>query len=277
MKIAIIGGGNMGGAFARGIKRHFSQGDFELVVSEKNVEKHLSFHTLEIVTTTKNIEAVEGADVVILAVKPVDMEATCREIALRLPARCIVLSIAAGVRVASLTSWLTGQSSGQSVGDSASAPHIVRVMPNLLADIGKSMTVWFTDVKDETVKKLVGKILSSIGNAHRVSSEDEIDMATAISGCGPAYVWYFMEKMILAGVNIGLNPLVSKMLTIQTFAGATSAAEHDEFDPTTMRLKVASKGGSTERAIAIFDEQHLGATIDEALRAAYQRAAELGG
>lgn len=273
MKIAIIGGGNMGGAFARGIKRHFSEGDFELIVSEKNVEKHLSFHTLEIVTTTKNIDAVDNADVVILAVKPVDMESTCRDISVHLPAKCVVLSIAAGVRVASLASWLA-------------CPRVVRVMPNLLADIGKSMTVWFTDMQDETTKKLVGKILGSIGSAHQVASENEIDMATAISGCGPAYVWYFMEKMILAGVNIGLDPAVSKMLTIQTFAGASalatdvspsSAADHGEFDPTAMRLKVASKGGSTERAIAVFDQRNLNAIIDEALLAAYRRAAEQGG
>lgn len=263
MKIAIIGGGNMGEAFARGIHRHFSGGDFELCVAEKNVEKHLVFHSLEIVTTSHNLEAVDNADAVILAVKPADMEQTCRDISLHLPGKCMVISIAAGVKLDSLKEWLA-------------CNRVVRVMPNLLASIGKSTTVWYTDVQDEAMKILATKILESIGSAHEVGSENEIDMATAISGCGPAYVWYFMEKMIAAGVAIGLDAQIAKALTLQTFEGASTMALGEGFDPTAMRLKVASKGGSTEQAIAVFDEKGIEGIIDGAIRAAYKRAEELG-
>ncbi len=259
MKIAIIGGGNMGEAFARGIHRHFSGGDFELIVSEKNVEKHLAFHSLEIVTTSHNLEAVDNADVVILAVKPVDMEQTCRDISIHLPGKCVVISIAAGVKLAALKEWLANE-------------NVARTMPNLLASIGKSTTVWYSEIEDKELKMLVRKILESIGSAHEVGSENEIDMATAISGCGPAYVWYFMEKMIAAGVAIGLDAQVARALTLQTFEGASTMALSEGFDPTTMRFKVASKGGSTERAIAVFDEKNVEGIIDEAIRAAYKRA-----
>lgn len=268
MKIAIIGGGNMGEAFARGIHRHFSGGDFELIVSEKNVEKHLAFHSLEIVTTSHNLEAVDNADVVILAVKPADMEQTCRDISIHLPGKCVVISIAAGVKLAALKEWLA-------------CSNVVRVMPNLLASIGKSTTVWYGEIENQELKILIGKVLESIGSAHEVGSENEIDMATAISGCGPAYVWYFMEKMIAAGVAIGLDAQVARALTLQTFEGASAMAMgaqagDESFDPTAMRLKVASKGGSTEQAIHVFDEKNVGGIIDEAIRAAYKRAEGLG-
>ncbi len=269
MKIAIIGGGNMGEAFAKGIHRHFSGGDFELCVAEKNVEKHLAFHSLEIVTTSRNLDAVDNADVVILAVKPVDMEATCRDISVHLPGKCVVISIAAGVKLAALKEWLASD-------------RVARTMPNLLASIGKSTTVLYSEIKDTELRMLVRKILESIGSAHEVASENEIDMATAISGCGPAYVWYFMEKMIAAGVAIGLDAEVAKALTLQTFEGASTYATGtpvgaspggENFDPTSMRLKVASKGGSTEQAIHVFDEKNVEGIIDEAIRAAYARAA----
>lgn len=249
----------MGEAFARGIHRHFSGGDFELIVSEKNVEKHLAFHSLEIVTTSHNLEAVDNADVVILAVKPADMEQTCRDISIHLPGKCVVISIAAGVKLAALVSWLACE-------------QVVRVMPNLLASIGKSTTVWYSEIENQELKILVGKVLESIGSAHEVGSENEIDMATAISGCGPAYVWYFMEKMIAAGVAIGLDAQVARALTLQTFDGASTMAMNEGFDPTEMRLKVASKGGSTEQAIHVFDEKNVEGIIDEAIRAAYKRA-----
>lgn len=258
----------MGEAFARGIHRHFTGGDFELVVSEKNVEKHLAFHSLEIVTTSHNLDAVDNADVVILAVKPVDMEQTCRDISIHLPGKCVVISIAAGVKLAALKEWLASD-------------RVARTMPNLLASIGKSTTVWYSEIEDKELKILVGKVLESIGSAHEVASENEIDMATAISGCGPAYVWYFMEKMIAAGVAIGLDAQVAKALTLQTFEGASAMAADslvgvDGFDPTAMRLKVASKGGSTEQAIRVFDEKNVEGVIDEAIRAAYERAAGQG-
>lgn len=262
MTIAIIGGGNMGEAFARGIHEHFEHGDFEVIVSEHNTEKHATFHKLEIRATGSNLEAVEGADIVILAVKPKDMEETCRGIASHVSG-AIIISIAAGVSLKSLTDWL-------------GTSRVVRVMPNLLASIGKCVSVWFGDIDSES-KLLVQKLLESIGTAVEVTSEDAIDQGTAISGCGPAYVWYMMEKMISAGVKIGLPEAVSREITMQTFLGASEmAAIEPNFDPQVMRTKVASKGGTTEQAIRVFDEHDVEGILEEAVMAAYERAKELG-
>lgn len=266
MKIAIIGGGNMGEAFARGLREHFDTEQLELSVCERNIEKHLVFHSLEIVATASHLDAVRDADVVILAVKPADMEQSCRDISTILTPQTLVISLAAGVRLDSLTAWL---------GDGASA-RIVRVMPNLLASIGRSVCVWYCDIADTATKKLVQQILQSVGTAHELDTEEDIDKATAISGCGPAYVWYFMEKMIAAGEKIGLDSQLAKKLTLETFSGAGLLAVHGDFDPHAMRLKVASKGGSTERAIAVFDEREIDTTMDDAVKSAYERAKELG-
>lgn len=267
MKIAIIGGGNMGEAFARAIKQHFEHGDFEVMVSEKNVEKHLAFHQLEVLTTSSNLDAADNADIVILAVKPYDIEAVCRELSVKLPGKCVVISIAAGITLASLTEWLA-------------TDRVARVMPNLLASIGKSMTVWATKLSDDEAKKLVIAILNCVGQAVELDREEDIDLAGAICGCGPAYVWYFMEKIIAAGVTGGLDPAIAKMLTMQTFLGASVMASGEgvagDFNPLEMRMKVATKGGATQQAIDVFDARNVGGILEEAVLAAYKRCVEMG-
>jgi pyrroline-5-carboxylate reductase len=270
MKITIIGGGNMGEAFARGLHEHFDTEfdtePLELSVCERNVEKHPVFHSLEIVATASHVDAVRGADVVILAVKPADMAQTCRDISGVLTRETLVISIAAGVRLDSLTSWF-GEIS----------PRIVRVMPNLLASIGRSVCVWYCDIADTATKKLVQQILQSVGAAHELDTEEDIDKATAISGCGPAYVWYFMRTMMAAGRNIGLSSELSRALTLETFDGASVFAAHrSDFDPEVMGQRVASKGGATEQALEVFDKRGLAEVIIAAVDAAYKRSVELG-
>ena len=139
------------------------------------------------------------------------------------------------------------------------------------------MSVWVGNSHlDNEQRQLVKMLLSAIGKELELSSEDEIDQATAISGCGPAYVWYFMEKMIAAGREIGLSEEQSRLLTSQTFLGAVKLLEVTSESVTELRTKVASKGGCTEKALSIFDADNFEKIVKKAIRGAYDRAKEFG-
>lgn len=248
MKIAILGAGNMGTAFAKGL------------------ESHAKDHELTIVLTnhaSENLSAIQNAEIIILAVKPKDISAVCQQISGHIQPDALVISIAAGVKIEQLTSDL-------------SHSLIVRVMPNLLATIGESMSGWFAPSLNANQKKLVRLILSAIGKEVEVSSEDEIDKITAMSGSGPAYVWLFMESMIQSGVDLGLSLEQSKALTIQTFLGASKLAALGIDDVSTLRERVTSKGGTTERALAVFEDAHVREIFQKAVQSAYNKAKELG-
>lgn len=263
MNIAIIGGGNMGEAFAKGIHEKCEH----LVVCERNLDRHAIFTQLNVAVSQTHEDIVRDADIVILAVKPHDMEDTCASIAPILKPNALILSIAAGVTIDSLKTWLKKNTG------------IVRVMPNLLAVIGKSVSVWYAPHASNAEKELTQSMLESLGTAYELMSEEAIDQATAISGCGPAYVWYVLDGIIAAGKTLGLPPRLAHDLATQTLLGSAIFAgetRKSDFNPADMCQKVASKGGSTEKALAVFEERGLKKIIAAGIEAAYERAKEMG-
>lgn len=287
MNIAIIGGGNMGEAFAKGIHEKFLHNERDqfaetslrtgahdndkLSICERNLDRHAIFSALKITVSQTHEEIAKNADIIILAVKPNDIQQTCESISQLIKSDALIFSIAAGITIDSLEKWLKG--------DKNTAPKIVRIMPNLLASIGKSVSVWYAPNLSNTEKELTQAILESLGTAYELASEEVVDQATAISGCGPAYLWYFMDAIVAAGEKIGLPHKLAHDLSAQTILGAAIFAgethKHD-FDPKVMCQKVASKGGSTEKALAVFEERNFKKIIETAVEAAYNRAREMG-
>ena len=261
MKIAILGGGNMGSAFAKGIYQNIDKCTVGVSDTNKDKLKQISAGN-SIVVSSKNMDIVDGADIVILAIKPQDFGTLLTELKNKIPKKAIVISIAAGVKISKIKNGLKHSL-------------VVRVMPNLPALIGKGMSSWFGPGLNYAQKNSVKLILKSIGEEVEVKSEDEIDKATAISGSGPAYVFYFAEKMIKAGVKLGLKEDVSRKLTIQMLLGATELLSKSEDNEKTLRERVTSKKGTTEQAIKTFDKKKMGATIEAAVKNAYKRAKEL--
>ncbi|MBI5152164.1 pyrroline-5-carboxylate reductase [Candidatus Peregrinibacteria bacterium] len=255
MKIGIIGGGNMGSAFAKGLRKNLKGAC--VVISDK---KHAGKKIVE-----SNIAAARNADVLILAVKPQDLAECLRGLRGAISKNCIVISIAAGVKVNKISRLLRHK-------------FVCRVMPNLLATIGKSISTWYAPGFNAGQKLIVKNILRAVGEEIGVKSDDYIDKASCISGCGPAYVWYFMENLIKAGVSLGLTEAVSRKLTSQTFLGAakmgTGVAERDG-GIKNLRLAVTSKKGTTEQAIKIFEKKKMPAIFSAAVKAAYKRTKEL--
>ena len=204
------------------------------------------------------------SDVVILAVKPQDFPALAEQIKPYLHAGQLLLSIMAGIRINTIIQLL-------GIG------RVVRCMPNLPAQIGMGMTV-FTSSPDIDKKELftVQNLINTTGKSVYVEDENMIDAATAISGSGPAYVYYFMESMIQAGVKMGFSLAEAELLVNQTFMGAVHLHNQNEFTCNEWIKKVASRGGTTEAAIKIFDEFDLDDKIGKGLDAAFERAKELG-
>jgi len=208
--------------------------------------------------------AVQTADCIVLAVKPQQMRALATELAPLVGDRLIV-SIAAGVRRGTVSAWLGG------------TRRIVRVMPNTPALVGAGVTALNAGPEvTEAERAAAQAIFASVGEALWVPREEDIDAVTAVSGSGPAYVFYFMEAMLAACAQLGLDPVASRTLVLQTFAGATKLALGAEEPPATLRERVTSKGGTTEAALARFAADDLKSRIVAAIGIAAERSRELG-
>lgn len=263
--ISFIGAGNMasslvGGLLAKGVKAS------RITMSDTN-ETALAnaSRVLKVNTTNVNAEAVVDADVVVLAVKPQVMKSVCESMQEMVQhQKPLVISIAAGVTAASLDEWLGGNVS------------VVRCMPNTPALVQSGATAMFANNQvDEPQKVLAKNILSAVGIALWVDNEAQLDAVTALSGSGPAYFFLVMEAMIASGVQLGLSQEMAEQLTLQTALGASQMAITSDDDPAQLRQKVTSPGGTTERAIQIFEKANLRDIFANALQAAKDRSEEL--
>ncbi len=207
---------------------------------------------------------VKQVDIIILAVKPQDFHSLAEQLKPYVQREQMILSIMAGIRIATIT---------RSLG----AHKVVRCMPNLPAQIGMSMTV-FTSSRDMNKKELfiLQNLINTTGKSIYVEDENMIDAATAISGSGPAYVYYFMDAMIQAGVKMGFSLSEAELLVNQTFMGAVHLHNQSELTCKEWIERVASKGGTTEAALEVFKENTLDQNVDKALDAAFVRAKQLG-
>ena len=179
-------------------------------------------------------------------------------------AQALHLSVAAGIRSDSIAAWLGTE-------------RIVRAMPNTPALVGKGMTALFArPAATAADKALVEQVVATTGDSLWVDAESQLDAVTALSGSGPAYVFYFLEAMTQAGVEMGLDPQQAHKLAVGTFVGASELARASEDPPEVLRERVTSKGGTTYAAISSMDENQLKALFVKALHAARVRATALG-
>jgi len=208
---------------------------------------------------------VEGADLVLLSVKPQQMEALLQEISPVVPRSSLVVSIAAGCPVEMFTEAL----------DTAS---IVRSMPNTPAMVGAGMTVWMpTPECTEPQRQQAQRLLSCMGQELCVAEEHFLDVATAVSGTGPAYVFMLIEAMIDTGVHMGFSREVANKIVVQTVEGATAYLKQSDKHIAELRNDITSPGGTTAAAIYTSDQGRLRTTIADSIWSAYRRSLELGG
>ena len=264
MKLSFIGGGNMAAALIAGLAGQMTAGENIHVVDPNpgQLERLASFG----VTTSGSIDAqVAGSDVIVLAVKPQQMKDVAAALAPFLQGQPLLLSIAAGIRSADLSRWL---------GDYAA---IVRCMPNTPALIGQGITgmVAMAAVSDEH-KTAADNIMKAVGQTVWLDHEDLIDPVTVVSGSGPAYVFFFIEAMQQAAVELGLSPEQGKQLALATFTGAAQLAAQSSDDVAVLRERVTSKGGTTYAALQSMEGAGVKQAIVAAVKAAAARGVELG-
>ena len=212
----------------------------------------------------ENSDVVDGADVVVLAVKPQQALTAMTDLGAALTAEQTVLSIVAGFKVAALMEGL---------GHAA----VVRVMPNTPAQIGAGMSVWTaTPEVSKAGLEAAGTILRSLGEEVYVPDEKLIEMATALSGCGPAYVFLFIEALIDAGVYLGMTREMSRKLTLQTVLGSTRLVSETGRHPAELKDMVTSPAGATIEAVLAFEQSGFRASVLDAVIAAYEKTNALG-
>ncbi len=265
MKILIIGGGNMGMTYAHSFIRSHVTDRNNLMILEKSPEKSAELAKLrDFQVYGKPEECLQRADLIILAVKPQDAPALFDTIRHLVDEQQVYLSIMAGVKIATIQKQL-------------GAHKIIRAMPNLPAQIGGGMTVFTsTDAVTRIELVMVQNLINTTGKSLYVDDESMIDAATAISGSGPAYVWYFMKALIEGALEMGFNESEAELLVSQTFKGAIDLFHQSDFSCEEWIKKVASKGGTTEAALATFSSTNLYDDIKAGAHAALKRARELG-
>ena len=265
MNICLIGGGNMARALVGGLIARGQQPD-TLTVVEIDAEARATVSARFRVATFAEIEApaVSNADIVVIAVKPHNVRTVAQALAALLE-RQIVLTIAAGIRLADLSRWLRGYR------------RLVRAMPNTPALIGAGIAGLYAmpGVDSEGRTRAAG-VLEAVGGILWCEHEEDLDAVTAVSGSGPAYVFYFLEALDDAARQLGFEPAEARRLALATFSGAIRLVEQSDSEPAVLRAQVTSKGGTTERAITALDDARVKAAIVAAVKAAAARASELG-
>lgn len=266
MKITFVGGGTMGEAMAKAILKKAIASPDDIIISDVSAERrdHLSEH-LGVAVTPDNREAARGGDVVVLAVKPQVLLKVMGELEGVARAHQVALSIVAGARLKTLSSGLRHRK-------------VVRAMPNTPAQIGEGMTVWTcTEEVTAEQREMARSILAALGDEVYVDDEKYIDMATALSGSGPAYVFLIMEALTDAGVYIGMPREMAQRLVLRTFLGSARLVEETGKHPAELRNMVTSPGGTTAEALQELEDSRLRSILTDAVLAAYEKAKSLGG
>lgn len=267
-KIGFIGGGNMAQALAKGLlSKGLPKSSIHIV--DVNPDSLASWQAQGISAHTSPDQALTQCDIWVLAVKPQVMSEVMAQVKPFLTDQTLILSVAAGIPMASISQWL---------GEGACAwPYVVRCMPNTPALIGAG-AMGLTALSSVTTsqKQAAHAIMESVGVVVWVSSDSEIDAVTALSGSGPAYVFRFIEALIDGGVALGLSPDHARSLALATLSGATALAQASDEPLATLRERVTSKGGTTAAALDVLAEHHFYETIQQAMQAAHKRAGELG-
>jgi pyrroline-5-carboxylate reductase len=264
MKIAFLGGGNMATALIGGLiaTGHDAARISVIEMSPAAREKLGARYPVRV--TTAPDDAMRGADTLVLAVKPQDMRQALASLGSEVRGT-LVISVAAGITLDTLSRWLGGHRK------------IVRCMPNLPGLIGAGITALFASAEVSAAEKQKAeRILRAVGEAVWVAEERLLDPVTAVSGSGPAYVFWFIEQLAASAEKLGIEKDTAMRLAKQTVLGAAKLAVSSEETPATLRKNVTSKGGTTEAALKVFEEEKLAERFQRAIEAASRRGAELG-
>jgi pyrroline-5-carboxylate reductase len=264
MDITFIGGGNMATALAGGLAaKGFAARGMKVVEVLPDARRRLA-DSLGVATFDAPGRAAPYGDVVVLAVKPQQMREAARAVAPHLKDE-LVLSIAAGIRLADLGRWLGGY------------PRLARCMPNTPALISLGVTGLYARPEVAPAQRAHAQaVLEAVGEVIWVDEEALLDPVTAVSASGPAYVFYLIEALERAAREVGFDEAAARRLAIGTFRGAAELAARSPESPATLRERVTSKGGTTERALASLRGDKVDEAILRAVRAANERARELG-
>lgn len=264
LKIGFIGGGNMASALIGGLLEELTVPENILVVDLNQDSLAKMKRQFGVATTLQIDVALEAMDVLILAVKPQNLREVVTQLQPHLKGQ-LLLSIAAGIRAVDISRWLHGYNK------------IVRSMPNTPALIGRGITGLFAmEGVDGQQKQAAEDIMKAVGETLWLADESLIDAVTAVSGSGPAYVFYFMEAMQQAAVELGLSAAQGMQLALATFGGASQLAAHSSEPVATLREKVTSKGGTTYAALSSMEDSQVKSGIVLAIKAAAARGKELG-
>ncbi len=265
-KIAFIGSGVMAEAMIKGLLRQGLVQPDQIIASGPRPERGQElFDRYGVVTTTDNVRAAQGADIVVLSVKPQVLCRVLEELSGHISPGALVLSIVAGARMETIRQKLD-------------TPAVVRVMPNTPAQIGMGISVWVaSEETTEAQREQALTILRALGEEVYVDDEGYLDMATALSGTGPAYVFLLMEAMVDAGVHLGFSRHISEKLVIETLRGSVEYARRSPRHLAALRNQVTSPGGTSAEALYHLEKGGLRTVLSRAIWAAYQRSRMLGG
>jgi pyrroline-5-carboxylate reductase len=262
-RIAFIGAGNMAASLIGGLRAQGLAATAICASEPGDAQRSNVASEYGIQVFNDNGQAVQGADVVVLAVKPQVMQAVCVDLASSLMPGQLIVSIAAGIDCASLERWLGKRA-------------IVRCMPNTPALLREGVSGLYANAQVGAAQRLQAEqLLSAVGLALWLESEQQIDAVTAVSGSGPAYFFLLIEAMVAAGEKLGLSPATALKLTQQTALGAARMALASDVDAGELRRRVTSPNGTTEAAINTFQAGGFAELVEQALNAAAARSATL--
>jgi pyrroline-5-carboxylate reductase len=263
--ISFIGGGVMAEAMIRGLLNQDIVTPEQILVADPYAERCAELagrHAIR--TTISNSEAAEGGQVVVLSIKPQIARIVLPEIRGHLRRRDLLLSILAGMPIHKLS-------------DGSAHAAVVRAMPNTPAQIGQGITVWTATAEvSDAQRGQAQAVLASLGQEIYVNEESYLDMATALSGSGPAYVFLLMEALIDAGVHMGFSRRVATQLVFQTMKGSVAYAEQSDKHVAELRNQVTSPGGTTAAALYHMEKGGLRTVMSRSIWAAYERSVALG-
>ncbi len=263
LNITFIGGGNMAEALISGLTQsgHNNQ---HICVSDINESRLNDLHQrYDVTINSNNASAISSADILLLAVKPQQMDAVLADIEEQVPANTTVISIAAGVDTARLKRFLNSTTMG-----------LVRVMPNTPALVGAGMSVLFSDA-DESHKKRAEYVLAASGETAWVDEEKHMHAVTAVSGSGPAYFFLLAEVMQAAGESLGLSKELAAKLASQTALGSGKMLVESGRNAADLRAQVTSPGGTTQAALDEMYDSGLPDAVRKGVSAASKRSKEL--
>ncbi len=261
-KLMLVGCGKMGTALLQGWL------DAGLSASQFIVQEPHADDNLKSLGVSLNPDMADAAapDILVLAVKPQTIDTVLPPLAAHLSAQTTIISLMAGIPISALARLM---------GD---APSYVRTMPNTPASIGEGMTALYTGNDTDNARKAASEaLLGAVGKTVWLNDEKQIDAVTAISGSGPAYVFYLAEALAAAAVNLGLSEEMAAQLAGQTIIGSAAMLKADDAEPQQLRINVTSPGGTTAAALdELMDANGLGELMRRATQAAANRAHELG-